>query len=54
MSHPKVISGFAHAADPFFFSVFWAGNGLKRFLEAVGFILAEFEPKPSHVDPISV
>jgi hypothetical protein len=55
LSHPKVISGFAHAADPcFFFPVFWAGNGLKRFLEAVGFILAEFEPKPSHVDPISV
>ena len=29
-----------------------AGRGLKRFLEAVGFILAEFEPKPSHGDPI--
>ncbi len=29
-----------------------AGRGLKRFLEAVGFILAEFEPKPSHRDPI--
>ena len=29
-----------------------AGMGLKRFLEAVGFILAEFGPKPSHGDPI--
>ncbi len=29
-----------------------AGRGLKRSLEAVGFILAEFEPKPSHGDPI--
>ena len=29
-----------------------AGRGLKRFLEAVGFILAEFGPKPSHGDPI--
>ena len=29
-----------------------AGRGLKRFLEAVGFILAEFEPKRSHGDPI--
>ncbi len=29
-----------------------AGRGLKRFLEAVGFILAEFELKPSHGDPI--
>ncbi len=29
-----------------------AGRGLKRSLEAVGFILAEFELKPSHVDPI--
>ena len=27
-------------------------RGLKRFLEAVGFILAEFEPKRSHGDPI--
>ncbi len=26
--------------------------GLKRFLEAVRFILAEFEPKPSRGDPI--
>ena len=26
-----------------------AGRGLKRFLEAVGFILAEFELKPSHM-----
>ena len=29
-----------------------AGRGLKRFLEAAGFILAEFELKRSHVDPI--
>ncbi len=29
-----------------------AGRGLKRFLEAIGFILAEFEPKPSHGDPM--
>ena len=29
-----------------------AGRGLKRFLEAVGSILAEFEPKRSHGDPI--
>ena len=29
-----------------------AGRGFKRFLEAVGFILAKFEPKPSHGDPI--
>ncbi len=29
-----------------------AGRGLKMFLEAVGSILAEFEPKPSHGDPI--
>ena len=29
-----------------------AGRGLKRFLEAVGFILAEFELKWSHGDPI--
>ncbi len=29
-----------------------AGRGLKRFLEAVGFILAEFGPKPMHGDPI--
>ncbi len=29
-----------------------AGRGLKRFLEAVGFILAEFELKRSHGDPI--
>ena len=29
-----------------------AGRRLKRFLEAVGFILAKFEPKPSHGDPI--
>ncbi len=29
-----------------------AGRGLKRFLEAVGFILAKFEPKRSHGDPI--
>ena len=28
-----------------------AGRGLKRFLEAVGFILAK-QPKPSHGDPI--
>ncbi len=27
-----------------------AGRGSKRFLEAVGFILAEFELKPSHRD----
>ena len=29
-----------------------AVKGLKRFLEAVGSILAEFGPKWSHVDPI--
>ncbi len=29
-----------------------ARRGLKRCLEAVGFILAEFELKPSHGDPI--
>ena len=29
-----------------------AGRGFKRFLEAVGFILAKFEPKRSHEDPI--
>ena len=29
-----------------------AGSGLKIFLEAVGFILAEFELKRSHGDPI--
>ncbi len=29
-----------------------AGRGLKRFLEAVGFILAKFERKASHGDPI--
>ncbi len=29
-----------------------ARRGLKWFPEAVGFILAEFEPKPSHGDPI--
>ncbi len=29
-----------------------AGRGFKRFLEAVGFILAKFEPKRSHGDPI--
>ena len=29
-----------------------AGRGFKRFLEAVGFILAEFELKRSHGDPI--
>ena len=29
-----------------------AGRGLKRFLEAVGSILAEFGPKPSHGSPI--
>ncbi len=29
-----------------------AGRGLERFLEAVGFILAEFELKRSHGDPI--
>ena len=28
------------------------GRGLKSFLEALRFILAEFEPKPSHGDPI--
>ncbi len=27
-------------------------RGFKMFLEAVGFILAEFGPKRSHVDPI--
>ncbi len=29
-----------------------ARRGFKRFLEAVGFILAEFELKRSHGDPI--
>ncbi len=29
-----------------------AGRGFKRCLEAVGFILAKFEPKRSHGDPI--
>ncbi len=29
-----------------------AGRGLKRFLEAVGFVLAKFQPKRSHGDPI--
>ena len=29
-----------------------AGRGLKGFLEAVGYIRAEFEPKRSHGDPI--
>ncbi len=29
-----------------------AGGVLKRFLEAIRFILAEFGPKPSHGDPI--
>ena len=29
-----------------------AGRGLKRSLEAVGFVLAEFQPKRSHGDPI--
>ena len=29
-----------------------AGRGLKRFLEDVGFVLAEFELKRSHGDPI--
>ncbi len=29
-----------------------AGRGLKMFLEAVGFILPEFELKWSHGDPI--
>ena len=29
-----------------------ARRGFKRFLEAIGFILAKFEPKPSHGDPI--
>ncbi len=29
-----------------------AGRGLKMFLEAAGFILAEFVPKRSHGDPI--
>ena len=29
-----------------------AGRGLKRSLEAVGFVLAEFRPKRSHGDPI--
>ena len=28
------------------------GRGFKRFLEAVGFILAKFEPERSHGDPI--
>ncbi len=31
-----------------------AGRGFKRFLEAVGFILAEFELKRNHGDPISM
>ncbi len=45
--------------DLLFVSRFGARNGLmearevfKKFLEAVGFILAKFEPKPSHGDPI--
>ncbi len=29
-----------------------AGRGLKRPLEAIGFVPAEFQPKRSHVDPI--
>ncbi len=29
-----------------------AGKDLKIFLEALRFILTEFEPKPSHGDPI--
>ena len=29
-----------------------ARRGLKRSLEAVGFVLAEFQPKRSHGDPI--
>ncbi len=29
-----------------------AGRGLKRLLEAVGFVLAKFELKPRHGDPI--
>ncbi len=29
-----------------------AGRGFKRFLEAVGFILAKFELKRSHRDPV--
>ena len=29
-----------------------AGRGLKRCLEAVGFVLAEFQLKRSHGDPI--
>ncbi len=29
-----------------------AGRGLKKMLEVVRFILAEFGPKPSHGDPI--
>ncbi len=29
-----------------------AGRGLKGFPEAVGFILAEFQPKRCHGDPI--
>ena len=29
-----------------------AGSGLKRFLGAVGFVLAELQPKRSHGDPI--
>ena len=29
-----------------------AGRGLKRSLEAVGFVPAEFQPKRSHGDPI--
>ncbi len=28
------------------------GRGFNRFLEAVGSILSEFEPEPSHGDPI--
>ncbi len=40
-----------------YFSVFGVGSGragrdLKRCLEAVGFVLAEFEPKLSHGDPV--
>jgi len=48
-----------HRVIIFVFLNFWAemgsrrgGRGFKRFLEAVGFVLAEFELKRSHGDPI--
>ena len=34
--------------------ILWAGRCLKRCLEAVGFVLAEFQPKISVLDPIQL